>query len=531
MFTMRINRFGALALRAWAMVLAVLWLGAGFAHAQGEADATLRWLNRDIVTLRAPLAGVTPQVRVHRALARLEALDATQIDAALRTLPFVLGEDKGLQVLVGDQLVFSLMAADLDPEQQVKDLDAAAAQAMARLQLARIAWHQTRDQRQLWMGVARVAGVLAVVALLLWGLARWARWTVAVLERRRHSLAQQHESVNWRELADRLFARLVHLVQWGASAVVLYLGVEGVLASFAISAPLATRWHDWLVEKLWWVADGVVSGVPGVLTVVLVILVTRAFTDVLGYFFDAVRAGRLQIPLLHPDTVTATRRIVIALVWLLGAGIAYPYLPGAGSEAFKGLSVMAGLMITLGATGIVTQATSGILLIYARALRKGDYVQVGDVEGVVSDVAPLATKVLNLRNEEITIPNAVLISSPIHNYSRLAESQGTLVSTHVTIGYDAPWRTVHALLEQAAAATAGLRHQPPPRVFQRALSDFYVDYELLVSLDRPIDRLPILSALHANIQDAFNAAGVQIMSPHFMTQPDQPVLSVPPAAR
>jgi small-conductance mechanosensitive channel len=131
----------------------------------------------------------------------------------------------------------------------------------------------------------------------------------------------------------------------------------------------------------------------------------------------------------------------------------------------------------------------------------------------------------------------VLVANPIHNYSKLAGTHGTLLSTKVTIGYDAPWRQVHALLQQAAAATEGLRTTPEPRVFQRALSDFYVEYELLFAIDKPIERIPTLSRLHAAIQDAFNEAGVQIMSPHFFAQPERPVVvpksqwdGVPPAA-
>ncbi|MDZ7651765.1 MAG: mechanosensitive ion channel [Burkholderiaceae bacterium] len=146
------------------------------------------------------------------------------------------------------------------------------------------------------------------------------------------------------------------------------------------------------------------------------------------------------------------------------------------------------------------------------------------VQGVVSEVASLATKVVNVRNEEITIPNSVVISSPIRNYSKLAGTHGTLLTTKVTIGYDAPWRQVHALLIGAAQKTPGVRADPRPYVYQTALSDFYVEYELFCSIDRPIERVPVLSALHANIQDEFNEHGVQIMSPHFFAQPDSAVV-------
>jgi len=227
---------------------------------------------------------------------------------------------------------------------------------------------------------------------------------------------------------------------------------------------------------------------------------------------------------VHPETTSATRRIVSILVWGLGIAVAYPYLPGSGSEAFKGLSVLFGLMLTLGSTSLVTQAMSGLVIVYSRALRKGDFVEVNDVQGTVTEVAALATKIVNVRNEEITIPNSVLVSSPIRNYSRLAGDSGTLLATKVTIGYDAPWRQVQALLIEAARRTPAVRREPAPYVYQRALSDFYVEYELFVGIDRPRERIPILSALHANIPDAFNEHGVQIMSPHFEGQPPNAVL-------
>jgi small-conductance mechanosensitive channel len=252
--------------------------------------------------------------------------------------------------------------------------------------------------------------------------------------------------------------------------------------------------------------------------------VARAIQEVLGTFLRHVQTGRLRVPFLHPETVQATRRVLNLLLWGLALAASYPYLPGAQTEAFKGLSVLLGLMITLGSTGVVTQLMSGLVVVYSRSLKKGDFIAVSGVEGVVSEVGALAVKVVNMRNEEITVPHSVMTSNSVHNYSKLAGEQGSLVSTKVTIGYDSPWRQVHAMLEAAAARTPGLRTVPPPFAYQRALSDYYVEYELFAHIDRPLERVAILSALHAAIQDEFNTYGVQIMSPNFFDQPAQPVI-------
>jgi small-conductance mechanosensitive channel len=138
-------------------------------------------------------------------------------------------------------------------------------------------------------------------------------------------------------------------------------------------------------------------------------------------------------------------------------------------------------------------------------------------------VGLLSTKLV-AKGEEITIPNAVLVGTTVTNFSRLGGDDGPIIATSVGIGYDAPWRQVHAMLLLAAERTPGIRSRPAPRVLQRALSDFVVQYELRAHLEQSVDPGAVLSALHTQIQDAFNEFGVQIMSPAFESQPERPVV-------
>jgi small-conductance mechanosensitive channel len=228
----------------------------------------------------------------------------------------------------------------------------------------------------------------------------------------------------------------------------------------------------------------------------------------------------MTVPWLYPETAQPTRRLVATLLWLTGLVVAYPYLPGSDSEAFKGVSVFIGLMISLGSSSVVNQMMSGLTITYSRSLRIGDFAQIGDVEGTVMTIGPLSTKIKTVRREEVTIPNAVVVSNVTKNYSRFHEAEGVFFSTVVTIGYDTPWRQVHALLLLAAGRTDGIRKTPAPVVRQTALQDFYVQYTLLVSVEDPARRPAILDALHANIQDAFNEFDVQIMSPNYEADPE-----------
>jgi small-conductance mechanosensitive channel len=179
-------------------------------------------------------------------------------------------------------------------------------------------------------------------------------------------------------------------------------------------------------------------------------------------------------------------------------------------------------MVSLGSRGIVDQMMSGLLLTYSRAVRVGDFVKIANIEGTVVETAALSTKVKTPRGEEVTIPNSVVVADVTLNYTRFADTEGVYVPAAVRIGYDTPWRQVHALLLFAAARTSGICEQPAPKVRQSELGDFGVEYTLLICLERPQQRNATLSALHANILDAFNDYDVQIMTPHYECDPLAP---------
>ena len=493
------------------------------AQTQDDEAATLRILNRDVLTMRARISGVSPQARVRRARERLAALPDEAMSMPINTVNFQAGTGRGVQFLLGDLPLFSVLEGDVDTDTS-QDFDALVQQTRSRMEEVHEAWREMRSRPVLLKGLARSAAATLAYCLLVLISYRGMALAISAMEKRRDVLAARFSYVDWREFLARVVVGLLHVLQWLAVLGLTYFWAQLLLGSFVATSPIAHGLSDWILRKIAWLSEGMLESIPGLATVLIVIAVTRTVVDLIRYLFDALQKGRLRLPLLHPETASATRRILTLFVWCVGLAVAYPFLPGASSEVFKALSVLFGLMITLGSTGLVTQLMSGLVVVYSRSLHKGDFVDINGVQGVVTEVAALATKVVNVRNDEITIPNSIVIASPIHNYSRLAGTHGTLLSTKVTIGYDAPWRKVHALLIDAATRTAGVRASPPPYVYQRALSDFYVEYQLFASIEKPTDRIPALSALHASIQDAFNEHGVQIMSPHFLGQPERAVV-------
>jgi small-conductance mechanosensitive channel len=135
-----------------------------------------------------------------------------------------------------------------------------------------------------------------------------------------------------------------------------------------------------------------------------------------------------------------------------------------------------------------------------------------------------ATRLRTGRGEELILPNTIVLANTTRNYSRADAGRGFVLQVKVTIGYATPWRQVHAMLLEAARRTPDVVSDPAPFVIQAALSDFYVEYELVATAtsEAPGQRARILSALNANVQDVFNEYGVQIMSPHYRGDPAQP---------
>ncbi|NTW37575.1 MAG: mechanosensitive ion channel, partial [Syntrophobacteraceae bacterium] len=188
---------------------------------------------------------------------------------------------------------------------------------------------------------------------------------------------------------------------------------------------------------------------------------------------------------------------------------------GSNSPAFKGVSIFVGVLFSLGSTSAIGNLAAGLSLTYMQAFREGDVVKIGDVTGTVVQRKTMVTRLRTFKNETITMANSAVMSAQITNYSIQAQRSGLILHTTVTIGYDAPWQQVHELLIEAARATSNVLESPAPFVLQTALNDFYVAYQINLYTKVPEKMPRITSELHANIQNKFNEAGVEIMSPHY----------------
>ena len=489
-----------------------------------DPPATVTVWNRPVVVVRATIGNLTPAMRAAQIEGKIEDLSYAELGNPVRVEEAQAAGVSGLMVFVGGRFVFGILPADLDPLSD-ETLQQVGASVTERLQdILRTRAEATRLPVLLrGIGLSLVATIM--LAALAWALVRARVWMLTRVHALGHRRSIRTLGVDVRPYAFVVLEGLARLGTFTIGAVAAYLWLTFVLSRFPYTEPWSAQLGGYLTGLLGTLALGALHAVPGFFAVLVIFFMTRLVARAAGSFFLAAEQGRVAVPWLQPETAKATNRLAVVAIWLFGVTVAYPYIPGSDTEAFKGVSVFAGLMISLGSAGLVNQVMSGLVVVYARALKPGDFVDVGETVGIVSEVGLLSTKVVTPKREEVTIPNAVLIGGKITNHSKLAAPDGAVVSTTVTIGYDAPWRQVHALLLGAAAATPGVRSEPEPFVLQRGLADFYVEYELRARIERPEDRLRVLSELHARIQDAFNEARLQIMSPHFVAQPAEPVLA------
>ena len=490
-----------------------------------EPHPVVVW-NRTLVELRAGLDGLDVEQRISRIQRRFQQLDERTLGGQLSLKPLAIGGVTGQAIYVDSEMLLALLDADIEPG---RDPALVAQETLANLRLVLDA---RRAQRQ--PEIVLLALVWSVTATLAMLMAMW-------LILRSHRLLLGRVAVLQPNLirlggldplpAVRALLRLaLHTGLWIAAGFALYLWLATVLLQFPYTRPLAEVLGNHLLHFFQYLLAGIVRALPGLGMVLVIIILTRVVARGLDSFFTSVETGTIQVSWMEPDTAKATRRIVGAVLWLFAITVAYPYVPGSSSDAFKGVSVFAGLLLTLGSAGMVNQMMSGLVVVYSRTMKPGDVVQVGEVVGRVTELGFLSTKVRTPFGHEVTLPNAILTGTSVSNFSRFDPASGPMIRTTVTIGYDTPWRQVHALLNLAAARTAGVVQTVKPAILQTALSDFYVEYQLHCRIERVEERLQVLSALHAEVQDAFNEFGVQMMSPHFIAQPAQNLV-VPPEKR
>jgi small-conductance mechanosensitive channel len=312
------------------------------------------------------------------------------------------------------------------------------------------------------------------------------------------------------------------IVKIAVIVIIITVFLQYILGLFPWTNNVATYTLNLFIDPIVKIGRGIVNFLPSLAFLIVIFLITRYLLRLIKLFFTGINQGGIVIKGFDPEWAFSTFRIVRIFVFAFAVIIAYPYIPGSDSSAFKGVSVFLGVLFSLGSSSFISNLIAGYSMTYRGAFKKGDRINVDNQVGFVEEQRLLVTRLRSVKNEEIVIPNSVLLNSNIINYSTKAKDAGLILHTTVGIGYETPWRQVDAMLKLAADRTEGIMKQPPPFVLQQSLGDFAVTYEINVYCN-DASKMPFLySALHQNILDVFNENNVQIMTPAYEGDPETP---------
>jgi small-conductance mechanosensitive channel len=483
-----------------------------------------------IIWITAGAGPYTPQVRAERISERVKSISR---DRSISNPTVTVTENEGSSELrAGTRLL--MVVTQQDARALGTGRAALAAEYGRQLDAA------IRSERLRYAPATLMrSGIYGVVATLALAVSIWIVYRVARRARnwidrrwRQHGLlrVQQADIVS----AERI-GHTIDLIVRGVRVVAILLLVDiyltYTLGLFPWTRAVSRSLVGYAVRPFRAAALAFVGYIPKLLFVIVIAGIIYFAIRLVTLFFNQVKHERIVFANFPPEWADPTNKIVRVLLVAFGLVVAFPYLPASDSPAFAGVSVFMGVLFSLASSSALSNMIAGIVLTYTGAFRLGDRVKVGDSFGDIIETSLLATRVRTIKNEDITIPNSLVLGTSILNYTRASKTLGLVLHTNVTIGYHAPWRQIHDLLIAAALSTPGILKEPKPFVWQTALNDFYVTYEINAFTDSPRDMIDIYAALHARIQDEFYAAGVEIMSPHFTAIRDGNAIAVPEAFR
>jgi small-conductance mechanosensitive channel len=512
-------------------------LGAALATAQTPAPATgtvnpeapptvsaptpVRLRDHILFDVITPIGTLTPVQRAAAIEQRL--LSAAQGPASTLATLRTADSDGFTGIYAGRALIRAV--TDDDAAHTGRTRQQLAADQLLLIRQALAIEYRDRGTAHVLRGLLFAAGATILLVVLLMGLGWGYRWTRAQISRVALAWHWKSGLARLQVLSPSSVANGSHSLAaglaWLIVLLLIYFYLEFVLSLFVSTRGLADRMVAAARHAVEQVFSALFDYLPSLLDIVIIVVVARFILKAVRGLFEQIAAKRLTITNFHPDWGLPTYSLVRFFVMV------FPYLPGSGSAGFKGVATFVALAISFGGAPAIANIIAGIILTYMRPFGLGDRVKIADAVGDIVAKNLLLVRLRTIKNVDISIPNSLVLANHIINYSTNAEDAGVILHTTVTIGYDAPWKTVHELLIRAATRIDGLLTEPAPYVLQKSLDDFYVTYEINVYTNRPNEMANLYSRLHEEIQNAFNEGGVEILSPHYAAMRDGNAMGVP----
>ena len=483
-----------------------------------------------VIDIKVGVGSLSPQERASFVSQRLLGLAQSQTPIE----EVVMQRDgEGYKILSATDTLFVLTPADASAMQ--RDIDPLAGETLEKVRWAIAQYRESRSFSAIAMGAGLTVLSVAALALLMWLIRRGFHRMANAVPRFAASFNSGLRIKETPLLSVQRIEGLIHSAL-GVSRVLvilacLYFFLPLILSFFPLTRAIGKRIFELFLTPLQTLASSFVAYIPNFFYILVIILIAHYVLRATRFVFKLIETGDLKLDWFFQEWATPTFQIVRALLIIMAAISAFPYIPGSGSPAFQGVSLVLGLVVSFASSSAISNIVAGIILVYTRAFKLGDCIQINDTLGDVVEKTLLVTRVKTPKNVVVTVPNSLVLSTHILNYSNTptsAAAPGLVVHTTVTIGYDVAWSTVEGLLIEAARRTQGLLSEPSPFVLQTSLDDFYVAYEINAYTTQSHQLPRLNSDLHRHIQDTFNDAGVEIMSPHYRAQRDGSASTVRP---
>ena len=520
-------------------LLVALWLGlglpAGLAQPEGREDSSpatqmpVTLADQTLFTVQAKQTASSVAVRAQRMSDRIEAIAR---DQSIPVEAIALTETEfGPTLFVEDILIMTVTAADVAGTGLTPQTLAARNLRIIQDQIATYRSERSAEYlAQAWgFALLSTLGLALAILVLANVMPQFYRWLDRQQDRWIPDVRlQSFELLTAAQLTllVQILTKILHFVLV-TNLVLFYLSY--VLSLFPQTRRLGQSVFGYVLGAFQLVGNAFLAYLPNLVSIAIIVVVTSSLLRFARWICANIRRGRLRIGGFYPEWAMPTYRLVQFMLVAIAFALVFPYLPGAESPAFQGVSIFFGLLVSLGAGGVVLSIVAGFILVYTRAFREGDRISFGNFEGFVTEKSLFVTRIRTLENVLVSIPNAALLTGNIVNYTALVREQKIpiVIKTTVTLGYDVPWKLVYDTLIAAAEATADILSDPQPHVWQTSLDDFYVSYQLRAYTTHPDLLEVIYSNLHQNLQDHCNQAGIEIMSPHYGALRDGNQITIP----
>ncbi|MCA2812519.1 MAG: mechanosensitive ion channel family protein [Microcystis sp. M090S1] len=475
--------------------------------------------NQELFTIRQGIGSFSAQERAKSITARIEKIaddDAlSPEDLTIKIDP----EDKNPSIILGDTVIATITSKDA--KLHAVSQEVLTERALAKIKAAIVRYRQERQPDNLLKDATLTVSATLATVLIFWVIIFISSRVFPKIQRLITSLVPGVVFQNFEIISSQTIGicclRVLQFIRTLIILTILYFYLTFVLRLFPWTRKFGDGFLQYFFSALEVISQEIAKYLPNIFIILLIVFITHYLLRAIKPFFTGLERENLVIHGFYPDWAKPTYNLLSLLIIALAIVIAFPYLPGFNSPAFQGVSVFLGVLFSLGSTSAIANVVGGIVLIYTRSFQLGDKISIGDVIGDVIEKGLLVTRIRTPANRIITIPNSSLLNTNVINFSvsQREFKQPLILQTTVTLGYDLPWRKVHATLKEAALATKFIVSEPAPFVLQTSLDDFYVSYQLNAYTDHPSKMVYIYSELHQNIQDKCNEVGIEIMSPHY----------------